>query len=129
MTQGLALLAFLVVSFLAVGSLLVGAKLLRVRARVNSPLKRETYECGETPQGMAWVRFHARYYVVALFFVLFDIEAALILPWGTIVREVGTAGLIAVGTFVGVLMLGWVWGSGRGRWSGCENGRRRLRIR
>jgi len=114
MTQGLTLLAFLVVSFLAVGSLLVGAKLLRVRARADSPLKRETYECGETPHGMAWVRSHARYYVVALFFVLFDIEAALILPWGTIVREVGTAGLIAVGTFVGVLMLGWAWAVRKG---------------
>ena len=101
MTQGLTLLTFLVVSFLAVGSLLVGAKLLRVRARADSPLKRETYECGETPTGMAWVRFHARYYVVALFFVLFDVEAALILPWGTIVREVGTAGLVAVGDLRG----------------------------
>jgi NADH-quinone oxidoreductase subunit A len=114
MTQGLTLLAFLLISTVAVGSLLVGAKLLRVRARVDSPLKRETYECGETPQGMAWVRFHARYYVVALFFVLFDIEAALILPWSTIVREVGAAGLVAVGTFVAVLMLGWGWAVRKG---------------
>jgi NADH-quinone oxidoreductase subunit A len=52
--------------------------------------------------------------VVALFFVLFDIEAALILPWGTIVREVGTVGLVAVGTFVGVLMLGWAWAIRKG---------------
>lgn len=114
MTQGLALLSFLVISFAAIGSLLVGARILRVRARVDSPLKRETYECGETPQGMAWVRFHARYYVVALFFVLFDIEAALILPWGTIVRQVGPGGLVAVGTFVGVLMLGWAWAIRKG---------------
>jgi len=114
MTQGLALLAFLLVSFLAVGSLLVGAKIFRVRARVNSPLKRETYECGETPQGMAWVRFHARYYVVALFFVLFDLEAALVLPWGTIARQAGVGGLWAVGTFVAVLMLGWVWAIRKG---------------
>ena len=63
---------------------------------------------------MAWVRFHARYYVVALFFVLFDVEAALILPWGTIVREVGTAGLVAVAIFVGVLMLGWAWAIRKG---------------
>jgi NADH-quinone oxidoreductase subunit A len=63
---------------------------------------------------MAWVRFHARYYVVALFFVLFDIEAALILPWSTIVREVGAAGLVAVGTFVAVLMLGWGWAVRKG---------------
>ena len=45
---------------------------------------------------------------------LFDIEVALILPWGTIVREVGTTGLIAVGTFVGVLMLGWAWAIRKG---------------
>jgi NADH-quinone oxidoreductase subunit A len=111
---GAALLAFLLISTVAVGSLLVGARVLRVRARTSSPLKRETYECGEAPQGMAWVRFHARYYVVALFFVLFDLEAALILPWGTIAREVGAPGLVAVGTFVGILMLGWGWAMRKG---------------
>ena len=63
---------------------------------------------------MAWGRFHARYYVVALFFVLFDLEAALILPWGTIAREVGARGLVAVGTFVGILMLGWAWAMRKG---------------
>jgi NADH-quinone oxidoreductase subunit A len=113
-SSGAALLAFLVISSVAVGSLLVGAKLLRVRARVSSRLKNQTYECGESPQGMAWVRFHARYYVVALFFVLFDLEAALILPWGTVAREAGPAGLSAVGTFVGVLMLGWGWAMRKG---------------
>jgi NADH-quinone oxidoreductase subunit A len=97
-----------------VGSLLVGARVLRVRARTSSPLKHRTYECGESPQGMAWVRFHARYYVVALFFVLFDLEAALILPWSTIAREVGASGLVAVGTFVGILMLGWGWAMRKG---------------
>jgi NADH:ubiquinone oxidoreductase subunit 3 (subunit A) len=111
---GVALLAFLVVSTLAVGSLLVGARLLSVRARQSSPLKYATYECGESPHGMAWVRFHARYYVVALFFVLFDLEAALVLPWGTIARQAGVAGLWAVGTFVAVLMLGWVWAIRKG---------------
>jgi NADH-quinone oxidoreductase subunit A len=114
MANGLALLAFLLVSTAVAASLLLGAWVLRVRARGGSRLKRETYECGETPTGLAWVRFHARYYVVALFFVLFDIEAALVLPWGVITREVGIAGLWAVGSFVGVLMLGWVWGIRKG---------------
>ncbi len=114
MSQGLALLGFLLVSLAVALSLLVAARLLRVRARGGSRLKRETYECGETPQAPAWVQFHARYYVVALFFVLFDIEAALVLPWGVITREVGTSGLWAVGSFVGVLMLGWVWGIRKG---------------
>ena len=114
MNQGLALLGFLLVSIAVATSLLVGAAILRVRARGSSRLKRETYECGETPQAPAWVQFHARYYVVALFFVLFDIEAALVLPWGVITREMGSGGLVAVGSFVGVLMLGWLWGIRKG---------------
>lgn len=112
------LLAFLLVAFGVAGSMLVGAKLLRVRAKQSSPLKTTTYECGESPAGMAWVRFHARYYVVALFFVVFDIEAAFLFPWGLVVREAGTAGLVAVFSFVAVLMLGWLWAVKKGalRW-------------
>jgi len=118
MTSGLALLAFLLVAAAVAGSMLVFARILRVVTRVESPLKRQTYECGEVPSGPAWVRFHARYYVVALFFVLFDVEAAFLLPWATIVRELGTRGLFAISSFVVVLMLGWVWATRKGalRW-------------
>lgn len=118
MSSGLALLAFLLVAVAVAGSMLVFAKLLRVVAKRESPLKRQTYECGEVPTGSAWVRFHARYYVVALFFVLFDIETAFLLPWASIVRELGRGGLVAVISFVGVLMLGWVWATKKGalRW-------------
>ncbi len=118
MTSGLALLAFLLVAAGVAGSMLVFARVLRVVATKPSPLKTQTYECGEVPTGMAWVRFHARYYVVALFFVLFDVEAAFLLPWATIVREVGVRGLVAISSFVVVLMLGWVWATRKGalRW-------------
>jgi NADH:ubiquinone oxidoreductase subunit 3 (subunit A) len=114
MASPLALLAFLIVATMVVGSMLVGAQLLRVRARHQSRLKRETYECGEAPEGLAWVRFHARYYVVALFFVVFDIEAVFLFPWATAARELGPSGLWGVGTFVAVLMLGWAWAVRKG---------------
>lgn len=114
MSGGLALLAFLGVAALVAGSMLVGAALLRVKARTASKLKAQTYECGEAPSGMAWVRFHARYYVVALFFVLFDIEAAFLFPWATRVRELGQVGLVAIISFVVVLMLGWAWAQRKG---------------
>ena len=114
MPSGLALLGFLMVAVAVAGSMLVGAKILRVVSTKKEPLKDSTYECGEVPSGLAWVRFHARYYVVALFFVLFDIETAFLLPWATIVREEGTRGLVAIGSFVVVLMLGWVWASKKG---------------
>jgi NADH:ubiquinone oxidoreductase subunit 3 (subunit A) len=114
MAQGLELLIFLVISTLAALSLLVGAKLFGVRAKKQHALKHQTYECGEADTGVTWVRFHARYYVVALFFVLFDIEAAFLYPWGTIVRELGVGGLGAIFSFVAVLMLGWLWASRKG---------------
>lgn len=109
------LLGFLLVACVVAGSMLVGARLLRVRAKHSSPLKSVPYECGEAPGGgVAWVRFHARYYVVALFFVVFDIEAAFLFPWALVVKQVGVAGLVAVGSFVLVLMLGWLWAVRRG---------------
>lgn len=114
MPAGLALLAFLLIAVAVSGTLLVVAKILRVVSTKSEPLKEQTYECGEVPSGLAWVRFHARYYVVALFFVLFDIETAFLLPWATIVKEAGATGLVAVGSFVVVLMLGWVWASRKG---------------
>ena len=114
MTGGLALLAFLLIAAAVAGALLVGALLLRVRSNVTSKLKAQTYECGEAPEGVAWVRFHARYYLVALFFVLFDVEAAFLFPWATVVREAGVGGLVAVLSFVAVLMIGWAWATRKG---------------
>ncbi len=101
--------AFLVVSALVGGGLLGAAALLRVRAKVDSPLKHQTYECGEEPAGLGWMQFHARYYVVALFFVLFDVESAFFFPWATVLREEGAAGFFAGLGFVAVLMLGWLY--------------------
>jgi NADH:ubiquinone oxidoreductase subunit 3 (subunit A) len=117
-TQDPSLVAFLLVAATTACAILVVASVLRVRARKVARLKTTTYECGEAPAGMAWVRFHARYYVIALFFVLFDIEAAFLFPWGLTARAMGPAGLVAVFSFVGVLMLGWLWALRKGalRW-------------
>jgi NADH:ubiquinone oxidoreductase subunit 3 (subunit A) len=110
MTQWQAAFAFLAISAgLTVGLLAVGI-VLRVRARVSSPLKERTYECGEEPAGAAWMQFNARYYLVALFFVLFDVEAVFLFPWSVAVRALGPEALAAVVTFVAVLMLGWLYG-------------------
>lgn len=101
--------SFLAVSTLVGIGMLFAARVLRVRARHDSPLKHRTYECGEEAQGMAWMQFHARYYVVALFFVLFDVEAVFLFPWAVILRELGVAGFYAAVMFVVVLMLGWLY--------------------
>lgn len=89
-----------------VGMLAIAA-MLRVRARANPPTKFDTYECGEEPDGVAWVRFHPRYYVVALIFVLFDVEAAFLFPWALGIRDLGMIAIVEMAIFVGVLLAGW----------------------
>ncbi len=113
-SQWEAAFAFLAVTVaLAVGLLGLG-RIFRVRARDDSSLKHRTYECGEEPAGAAWMQFNARYYLVALFFVLFDVEAVFLFPWSVAVRALGPEALAAVVAFVAVLMLGWVYGLRKG---------------
>ena len=105
----LAAIVFVMISTVVALSLVVAPKLLRVRAKDTSPLKHRTYECGEEPLGPTWIQFHPRYYVVALVFVIFDLEAAFLLPWALIVRDLGVAGVVEVGLFAAILMLGWLY--------------------
>ncbi|MEZ4226243.1 MAG: NADH-quinone oxidoreductase subunit A [Polyangiaceae bacterium] len=107
-------LSFLVLSAVVGVSMLVGAWALRVKARRQSPLKRLTYECGEEPEGVAWIKFHPRYYVVALVFVLFDVEAAFLFPWAVSLRDVGALAIWEMLIFVGILLLGWVYALRKG---------------
>lgn len=100
-------LAFLALSAVVGVSMLVIARVLRVRARSDSPLKHQTYECGEEPEGPAWLKFHPRYYVVALVFVVFDVEAAFLFPWAVNVGKLGLIAIIDMAIFVAILMLGW----------------------
>lgn len=73
--------------FASVGFLLVFAALLIgrfLRARAPSPEKGEIYECGEPAVGTGFVQFDLRFYVVALLFIIFDVEVALFFPWATV---------------------------------------------
>jgi NADH:ubiquinone oxidoreductase subunit 3 (subunit A) len=105
----IAILVYLVITAAVGAGMMLAGRLLTVRAREDSPLKRRTYECGEEPSGMAWMQFHARYYVVALLFVLFDVEAVFLFPWSVVLRELGQQAVVAAALFVGLLMLGWLY--------------------
>jgi len=109
-----AALAFLVLSAVVGASMLVAARLLGVKARQISPLKTLTYECGEEPEGPAWIKFHPRYYVVALVFVLFDVEAVFLFPWALSIRHVGGVAIVDMVVFVVVLLLGWIYALKKG---------------
>ena len=88
-----AVLLFLV--FLAVGSVFLLANLLvgrLVRPNKPSPEKSQIYECGEEPIGTAWIQFDLRFYVVALLFVIFDVEIAFFFPWAVVFGPLTTIG-------------------------------------
>lgn len=106
--------AFLAVAALVALGFWAAGRLLAVRARVRAPLQAETYECGEPPVGRAWMQFHSRYYVAALVFVLFDVEAAFLFPWAVESRGAGVAWAASGLTFVAVLMLGWLYAVRKG---------------
>lgn len=80
-------LVLVVLIFLAAGLTLLAANLVvgrLVRPDRPSPEKGEVYECGEVPVGSAWVQFDLRFYVVALLFVIFDVEIAFFFPWAVV---------------------------------------------
>src|SRR6056297_1199024 len=105
-----------------VGMMTVSALL---RPSVPEQGKRATYESGEIPTGDARIQFNIQYYMVALLFVVFDIETVLIFPWTVIYRDalqlpgVGLLEVLApMLVFIGVLVVGlaWAWRKGAVRW-------------
>lgn len=89
--------------------------------------KLSTYECGEEPNGSAWIQFNSRFYVIALVFLLFDVEMVFIFPWATIFgqRELlltdnrwGIFSLTEMFAFIGILLIGllYIWKKGDLEW-------------
>lgn len=80
--------------------------------------KADTYECGMTPLGDARARFSVHYYLVAVLFILFDVEAVFLVLWALKAAQLGVAGLIEVGLFLAVLAVGWlhIWRRGGLEW-------------
>ncbi|MFB6112214.1 MAG: NADH-quinone oxidoreductase subunit A [Halobacteriaceae archaeon] len=96
-----------------------------IRPSVPEQGKRAVYESGEVPTGGTRIRFNIQYYMVALLFVIFDIETVLIFPWTVIYRsavessEVGlVSALVPMLIFIGVLVVGlvWAWRNGAVKW-------------
>jgi NADH-quinone oxidoreductase subunit A len=110
-----------VVIFAAVAIVLVAGVLwLGGFLRPDRPTAQKlmSYESGVDPVGDGWSQSQIRYYVFALLFVLFDVEAVFIFPWATQLERYAAFGLVEMGVFVGVLLLGLVyaWKKGVLRW-------------
>ena len=74
--------------------------------------KLETYECGEESEGSAWMQFNIRFYVVALIFLIFDVEVVFLFPWAVVFKDLGLLALVEMGIFLFILTVGlaYVWG-------------------
>jgi NADH-quinone oxidoreductase subunit A len=106
-----------VVIFTLVGIAFVAATLLfsrLIRPSAPTPEKLQTYECGVAPTGDAWGQFNAHYYLFALLFVVFDVEAAFLYPWAVAFRKVGAYAVVEMYIFVALLGLGLVYAWRRG---------------
>ncbi len=100
--------------FVIIGTLLLTVALLL--AKLLSPKrpsknKLSTYECGEEAEGSAWVTFNIRYYVIALIFIIFDVEVLFLFPWAVVYKDLGWLAFIEMAIFLMVLIVGliYVW--------------------
>lgn len=103
--------ALMVLSFPVLALLVF--KLIRPEAR-GGPAKFQPYECGIPPESNARGRYSARYYVVAMLFVIFDVETMFLFPWAILYRtwvavHLGVFALISMIVFLGILLIGYIW--------------------
>lgn len=86
--------------------------------RSFNPNKEQPYECGVLPKGDPRAPFNIHYYLVAVLFVLFDLEAVFIYPWAVSLRSLGTAALVEMFVFIAILLVGYIyaWKKGVFEW-------------
>ena len=114
--------SYLVVFWFGLIAILLASLLLGIAVliRPSNPTREKllTYESSVDPVGEGWSQSQIRYYVFALLFVVFDVEAVFIFPWATQLERYAVFGLVEMGVFVGVLLLGLVyaWRKGVLRW-------------
>lgn len=110
------LLHFIVVACLS-GSILGLSALIGPKLKNKSKLA--PYECGIAPTGTAQEPFTVKFYLIAMLFILFDVEVIFFFPWAIVFKELGSFGLIEMLTYVGILMAGYiyVWKKGALSWN------------
>jgi NADH-quinone oxidoreductase subunit A len=114
--QYLTVAIFGVAAVVMVGAMLGLGRL--VRPSRPQPQKYLNYECGVDPVGAGWSQSQIRYYIFALLFVIFDVEAVFIFPWAVRLEEYALFGLVEMGIFIVILALGlaYAWRKGVLRW-------------
>ena len=83
-----------------------------------NPAKSQPFESGNPPTGNARIRFSVRFYLVAMLFLIFDLEVVFLYPWAIYFRQLGLFGLVQMAIFLGILTIGYiyVWRKGALEW-------------
>ena len=103
---------FLVVAILFPVVTIIVAKLIRPSA--PSLTKLEAYECGIKAASDSRGRYTVRFYIIAILFVIFDVETIFLFPWAVRYRELGWFGVAEVGVFLAILVVGYIWAYKKG---------------
>jgi NADH-quinone oxidoreductase subunit A len=116
----LPILLFLAVgTAVGVGALTASGVLARLSGSQNPDSEKlSPYECGFEAFEDARMKFDVRYYLVAILFILFDLEIAFLFPWAIVLRDIGWFGLCAMAVFLGILVVGFIyeWKKGALEW-------------
>ena len=83
-----------------------------------TPVKLAPFECGKEPFSLPVGRFAIKFYLIGILFILFDVELVFLYPWAVVYHALGLSGLIDIGVFLGILMVGFVyaWDNGALNW-------------
>jgi NADH-quinone oxidoreductase subunit A len=102
---------------LVLGAVLMGAGFLFGPRRPNAE-KLSSYECGFEAYSDSRMKFDVRYYLVAILFIVFDLEIAFLFPWAVSLSKVGALSLVSMGIFLGILVVGFIyeWKKGALEW-------------
>src|SRR5579871_1953833 len=107
LTSYVPIFLFMAIAFLFPSVTLFFAKL--IRPSTGGKGKLSPYECVVDPDSDARQRYAIRYYVVAILFVIFDVETIFLFPWAIIYKQLAVFGLIEMMVFLGILIVGYVW--------------------
>ncbi|MDD5571332.1 MAG: NADH-quinone oxidoreductase subunit A [Bacteroidales bacterium] len=95
--------------FFGVGVFLVGFAIVFayfIAPRSSTPQKFEPYECGIPTKGITWLQFNVGYYLFAILFLIFDVEAVFVFPWAVVMKDMGMIAFVEIVIFFFILILG-----------------------
>ncbi len=115
--MNLTLLIVVILTAIALAGIALGVARI-VSPRSYNRQKGEAYECGIPTRGRSWMQFKAGYYLFAILFLMFDVEAVFLFPWAVTVQDAGIDGLINILFFMVILILGlaYAWRKGALEW-------------